>query len=129
MTPILLRALRARRERPFSFTLLAAFLPFVFCAVAMASSGTNAVPYVSLPLLPTSTAPGGSGFTLTVNGAGFVSGSVVNWNGSPRATTFVSNARVTAAILGSDIAKAATASVTVALSVLTIKMSARDTLV
>jgi hypothetical protein len=112
MTPIL-RAPHARRERPISLTLIAVFVFLVLCAVAMASSGANAVPYVSLPLLPTSIAPGSAGFTVTVNGAGFVSGSVVNWNGSPRATTFVSNTRVTAAILASDIAKATTASVTV----------------
>ncbi len=35
-------------------------------------------------------------FTLTVNGAGFVSGSVVSFDGLPLATSFVSAARVTA---------------------------------
>ena len=55
-----------------------------------------------------------SGFTLTVNGANFVNGSVVDWNGSPRATTFVSSTQLTAVIPASDIASAGTASVTVA---------------
>jgi len=32
-----------------------------------------------------------NGFSLTVNGTNFVTGSVVNWNGSPRSTTFVSS--------------------------------------
>ena len=48
-----------------------------------------------------------------MNGTGFVSGSVVNWNGSARATTFVSNSQLTVSILVSDIAIASTASVTV----------------
>jgi len=73
----------------------------------------NPVPLISQPLVPDATAPGGAGFTLTVNGTGFVSGSVVNWNDSARATTFVSNSQLTANILASDIATASTASVTV----------------
>jgi hypothetical protein len=48
-----------------------------------------------------------------VNGTGFVAGSVVDWNGSARATTFVSGSKLTASILASDIALASTASVTV----------------
>ena len=54
-----------------------------------------------------------SGFTLAVNGANFVNGSVVNWNNSPRATTFVSATQVTAPISAADIASAGTASITV----------------
>jgi len=73
----------------------------------------NPVPFIDQPLVPDATSPGGAGFTLTVNGAWFVAASVVNWNGSPRATTFVSSSRLTAAILASDIATASTASVTV----------------
>ena len=71
------------------------------------------VPFITLPLVPDATPPGGSDFILTVNGTGFVSQSVVHWNGSPRATTFVNNSRVTAAIPAADIVKAGTASVTV----------------
>jgi hypothetical protein len=73
----------------------------------------NAIPLVNQPLVPTATAPGGAAFTLTVNGSGFASGAVVNWNGSARATTVVSSAQVTAAILATDIATASTASITV----------------
>ena len=51
---------------------------------------------------------------VTVNGTGFVSGSVVNWNGSPRSTTFVNGAQLTATILASDIATAGTVFLTVA---------------
>jgi len=73
----------------------------------------NPVPLINQPLVPASAVPGGAGFTLTVNGTGFVSGSVVNWNGSPRATTFVSGSQLTATILSPDIATPETASVTV----------------
>jgi len=73
----------------------------------------NAIPLVNQPLVPTAVAPGGAAFTLTVNGTGFASGAVVNWNGSPRATTVISGAQVTAAILATDITTAQTASVTV----------------
>jgi hypothetical protein len=52
-------------------------------------------------------------FKLTVNGTGFVSGSTVKWNGSARATSFVSNSNLTATIMASDVAQSNTASVTV----------------
>lgn len=73
----------------------------------------NPIPMVAQPLVPTAVSPGGPGFTLTVNGTGFVSGSVVNWNGSPRPTTFVSRAQVTAEIPDTDIATPQTGWVTV----------------
>ena len=64
-------------------------------------------------LLPNSATAGGTAFTLTVNGSGFVSGSVVQWNGTARTTTFVSNTRLTAPIPASDIITAGNAQVTV----------------
>lgn len=73
----------------------------------------NPVPLINQPLVPDAVNPGGAGFTLTVNGTGFVPGSVVQWNGSARATTFVSRSQVRATILSSDIANAHTTSVTV----------------
>jgi hypothetical protein len=48
-----------------------------------------------------------------VSGSNFISGSVVRWNGSGRATTFVSATQLNASILASDIASAGTAQVTV----------------
>jgi len=71
------------------------------------------VPFINLPLVPDATAPGGADFTLTVNGTGFVSGSVVNWNGSARPTTFVNSSKLTAVIPAAEIATAGTAWVTV----------------
>jgi hypothetical protein len=64
-------------------------------------------------LAPSSALAGGAGFTLTVNGTGFINASVVNWAGSPRATTFVSATEITATINAADIAKAGTFKVTV----------------
>jgi hypothetical protein len=64
-------------------------------------------------LSPPSTTHGGAGFTLTVNGTGFINNSVVNWAGSPRATTYVSSTEITATINAADIAKAGTFKVTV----------------
>ena len=76
-------------------------------------SGSPAGAPTLTTLSPSSAAAGGPGFTLTVNGSNFVSGSVVRWNGAGRATAFVSATRLNATILASDIATAGTASVTV----------------
>src|SRR5271166_4755406 len=73
----------------------------------------NPVPFVNQPLVPDATSPGGPNFVLTVNGAGFVSGATVNWNGAALATTFVGQSQLTATVPASDIATASTASVTV----------------
>jgi hypothetical protein len=76
------------------FVLFPAVLAFL-ALMAASAIGQNPVSFVDQPLVPDATAPGGPAFTLTVNGAGFVAGSVVNWNGSPRATTFVSSTKLT----------------------------------
>jgi len=79
-------------------------------------SGTgepDSVPVVASPLVPATAMPGAPGFTMTVNGSGFISSDVVAWNGSSRATAFVSATQLTAQILASDIANAATDYVTV----------------
>src|SRR5580704_1293827 len=74
---------------------------------------SNAVPLIRQQTKPDAVAPGGSAFTLTVNGSGFAQGATVQWNGSPRATTYINHSTLTAAILASDIATANTASLTV----------------
>ena len=71
------------------------------------------VPFINLPLVPDATPPGGGDFTLTLNGTGFVSNSVVNWNGTPLATQFVSGSQLTATVPAANIATASTANVTV----------------
>ncbi|MFB3906035.1 MAG: prolipoprotein diacylglyceryl transferase family protein [Acidobacteriota bacterium] len=72
----------------------------------------NPVPAVT-SLSPGSATAGGPAFTLTVNGADFVSGAEVHWNGAARSTTFVSANQLTASVPASDTATAGTATVTV----------------
>jgi FG-GAP-like repeat/Abnormal spindle-like microcephaly-assoc'd, ASPM-SPD-2-Hydin len=93
----------------FSCRILVALL--ALCGFALAAS--NPAPFVTNPLVPTTATPGSAGFELTVNGSGFVSASVVNWNGSPRATTFISSSKLQATILSTDVASVETAYVTV----------------
>ena len=76
-------------------------------------AGLNPVPHIHQALLPVDSLPGASGFTLTVEGGGFVSGSVVSWNGGHRATSFQSGEKLTATISAADVATARTAVVTV----------------
>lgn len=71
----------------------------------------NPVPVLA-SLSPGSATHGGASFTLTINGSGFVSGCVAQWNGASRSTTFVNSGQVTAKIPASDIAAAGTATVT-----------------
>ena len=56
---------------------------------------------------------GGAGFNLTVGGSNFVPTSVVRWNGTDRATTYVSSTQLTAAVNAADIASAGTFNITV----------------
>ena len=64
-------------------------------------------------LNPASATTGGPAFTLTVNGTGFIYGSVVRWNSQNRTTTYVSGTQLKATITLADIAMAGTANVTV----------------
>ena len=102
-----------RDTQSFSFVTLLVLALSIVTLFASPALAVSPVPLINQPLVPDAVAPGGSGFTLTLNGTGFVSASTVNWNGSARSTTFVSGSRLTAAILASDIATASTAVVTV----------------
>jgi VCBS repeat protein/putative Ig domain-containing protein len=73
----------------------------------------NPVPFISLPLAPDAVAPGSAGFTLTVNGAGFLPGATVNFNGAALSTTLVNSRQLTAVVPSTDIASAGTATITV----------------
>lgn len=81
------------------------------CALLHAQS--TPVPFISEPLVPTTASSGGTSFPLIVNGTGFAPTAVVNWNGIPRTTTFVSGSQVVASIPASDIAAPSTASISV----------------
>src|SRR5262249_54094092 len=76
------------------------------------NAASNPVPTVT-SVSPNTASTGGVGFTLTVNGTGFVSNSVVNFSGNAKTTTFVSATQLTASILAADIATAGTKPVTV----------------
>jgi hypothetical protein len=64
-------------------------------------------------LSPNAAAAGSVAFSLTVNGTGFISSSVVRWNGTARTTTYVSSTQLQAAITAADVATAGTANVMV----------------
>ena len=72
----------------------------------------NPVPFINQPLVPARAAPGGAGFNLQVNGTGFLSSAVVNWNGIPLATTFVNSSVLSATVPATNIASPSTASIT-----------------
>ena len=74
-----------------------------------AFSCTNPVPALT-SISPTSATAGSSSFTLTANGGNFVASSVVEWNGSPLSTTYVSGTALTAVVPASDIASSGMAS-------------------
>lgn len=77
-----------------------------------ATPAANA-PTITL-LNPGSAIAGGTAFTLTVTGTNFVASSTVQWNGSPRTTTFISSTSLQAAVNAADIAGVGTSSITVA---------------
>jgi hypothetical protein len=78
-----------------------------------AMAQNNPVPFLTQPLWPTSVPPGHAAFTMKIGGAGFRAGAVVKWNGSPRATTVVSQNEVEAVIPATDVADKTVAAITV----------------
>jgi hypothetical protein len=54
--------------------LISCWLLVPMSAATLGVAQTNPVPLVNLPLVPDAVAPGSPGFTLTVNGTGFVQG-------------------------------------------------------
>jgi endonuclease G, mitochondrial len=76
------------------------------------TSSNNPVP-VALSMSPSSAAAGSSSFTLAVTGSSFISSSVVKWNGTSLATTYISASQLNATVPAANIATAGTATVTV----------------
>jgi len=97
---------------------------FAFSALALigisggqtVKAQSNPVPFLTEPLVPASVAPGGPELTLTVNGTGFTSASVVNWNGVPLKTSYVSSSQLQATVPAANTAQAGTGSITVSTS-------------
>lgn len=64
-------------------------------------------------LNPGSATAGGSDFILIINGSEFVNGSVAQWNGMDRVTTFISSTQIQSTITAADINAAGSAAITV----------------
>jgi sugar lactone lactonase YvrE len=73
---------------------------------------TNPVPAIS-GISPAFTNAGGTVFTLTVNGSGFIASSTVYWGTSALTTTYVSATQLTAQVPAADTASAGTNAITV----------------
>jgi hypothetical protein len=89
-----------------------AFNPLLSIQIMPTGPAGNPVPFLNQPLVPTAVSPGNPGFTLKVNGTGFVSGATINFNRTPLATTFVDAEHLTAAVPAAAVANAGTATVT-----------------
>ena len=76
-------------------------------------STANAIPLLNQPLIPTAVAPGSAASILKVSGTGFVSGSTIDFNGTPLTTTFVDREHLSALLPATDVTTAKTASITV----------------
>lgn len=97
------------------FTLPAADLTSLgTLSITVSNPGTQSSNAVTINVLPnpapvltgiasSSAAVGGPAFTINVSGSNFVPSSVVQWNGSPRATTYVNSNQLTATITAADI--------------------------
>jgi trimeric autotransporter adhesin len=81
------------------------------------SAAVNFVVSAAAPTItsvsPSTSVAGGAAFSLMVTGTNYTQDTVVEWNGSPRATKFTSTTSLTAQILAADIANAGTDSVVV----------------
>src|SRR6185312_13851527 len=75
--------------------------------------GPTGPPPTIVQMTPGSAVAGGGAFTMTVGGTNFVSGSVLQFNGSPRTTTFVSSTQLQASVTAADIANVTMAHITV----------------
>lgn len=77
-------------------------------------AASNPIPLIYQPLNPASVAPGHAAFTLTVRGTNFVSGAVIKANGISLATRFINSTKLQTQVPAKAVAKAGTASITVA---------------
>lgn len=95
----------------------------LYCAylflIIVSCTKTDPPPVVNNPMpsfssiSPSSIAAGSASFTLTINGANFVSGSIIKWNGIALTTTYVNATQLTALVPSNTIIAAGSAAVTV----------------
>jgi trimeric autotransporter adhesin len=86
--------------------------PLAGASSTISLSITGQIPALS-SVAPNTVAQGASGATITLTGIGFVPGSVAQWNGSPRTTTYVNSTRLSMALTASDLASIGSGQVTV----------------
>ncbi|MGH9703814.1 MAG: IPT/TIG domain-containing protein, partial [Candidatus Acidiferrales bacterium] len=73
----------------------------------------NPVPAITAALVPTSAPPGIYSVAVHITGTGFISASVVNWNGTPIMTQSVSSTQLIALVPQADLVAAGSASISV----------------
>jgi hypothetical protein len=106
--PGVLKAMKRLNLAPLA--VLIAVTTLACATTSVANSGNSVISSVS----PSQVVAGGTGFTLSVYGSGFVGNTVVLWNGSARATHVISKTELQASISSVDIQQAGSAKVTVA---------------
>jgi hypothetical protein len=114
---------RARQSVSTKTIALAIFILLLFAigcggnATGSGSPGGTIIPQNAVPIIgslnPNSVTAGASAFTLTITGENFISSSTVQWNGSPRTTTYSSSSQLQAQVTASDIASSGFALVSV----------------
>ena len=87
------------------------FLIIVSCTKTDAPAN-NPIPSFSA-ISPNTIAAGSANFTIIVTGANFVSSSIIKWNGSSLATTFVSASQLLAVVPAAKVTNVGTATITV----------------
>jgi hypothetical protein len=85
----------------------------IACGLGCLSCGDCVERPSIVSITPTNVAAGTPGLVLAVNGNDFQRNSTIDWNGTARATTFVSSHQLRATIPTSDLAMPATVKVTV----------------
>jgi hypothetical protein len=103
---------RLRFVRGGMFTMLSSDVLYLHSSLPGIPYGYESLPLVS-GLSPNSIRAGEPGFTLTLNGEQFEDGATVNWNWSPRPTTFLSSTELQATITSEDIASPDTVTVAI----------------
>jgi len=90
------------------------FNPSVYLVRSSIVTGQQANPTPVLDSIsPGTVNQGSSAFTITANGTGFLSSSVIEWNGTALTTTYANSQQLTATVPAADLANAGTAQVSV----------------
>jgi hypothetical protein len=96
-----------------SFLLRTSAIVFPLTLLVLSAPAAWAAAPTIASLSPSSATAGGTGFTLSINGANFVSGATASWGGAPLTVTYKSANLLTASITSAQIAAAGSVNVTV----------------